>query len=316
MTEQKLKYNGDSELIEDFMSECEIRGLTSETIRGYKSNLLIFKKFMNSQGLSILDIDKRTLKEFLKYLKSKRVVKEKTLGNYFSAISSFCDHLMYEEKFDRNPVLPFRKRYIKIPKRTYGESQRKLISVDEMSMLVNAILDPRDRAIVVLFAKTGIRRGELINIDIDDISWIEQSIKLKDTAKRTNLTIFFDNECSRALRRWIRAREHYDIEDGCEALFISIKGKKLERMGIYRMIVKYATKVKLHKPESNKLGDHFTPHCFRHWFTTHLRRNGMPREYIKELRGDSRDEAIDIYHHIDRRDLRESYLACIPQLGI
>jgi integrase/recombinase XerD len=42
----------------------------------------------------------------------------------------------------------------------------------------------------------------------------------------------------------------------------------------------------------------------------------MPREYVKELRGDARNEAIDIYHHIDREDLRWKYLACIPQLGI
>ncbi|UEC43438.1 MAG: hypothetical protein METHAR1v1_1400004 [Methanothrix sp.] len=58
------------------------------------------------------------------------------------------------------------------------------------------------------------------------------------------------------------------------------------------------------------------PHCCRHWFTTHLRRAGMPREFIQGLRGDVRKEAIDIYDHIDRKELRESYLAHIPQLGI
>jgi integrase/recombinase XerD len=42
----------------------------------------------------------------------------------------------------------------------------------------------------------------------------------------------------------------------------------------------------------------------------------MPREYVRELRGDARNEAIDIYHHIDREELRKSYPACIPQLGI
>jgi integrase/recombinase XerD len=42
----------------------------------------------------------------------------------------------------------------------------------------------------------------------------------------------------------------------------------------------------------------------------------MPRDFVKELRGDSRHEAIDIYNHIDKKELRESYLAHIPQLGI
>jgi integrase/recombinase XerD len=62
--------------------------------------------------------------------------------------------------------------------------------------------------------------------------------------------------------------------------------------------------------------DHFSPHCCRHWFTTHLRRAGMKREFIQELRGDRRRDAIDIYDHIDKEELREAYLAYIPQLGI
>jgi site-specific recombinase XerD len=54
----------------------------------------------------------------------------------------------------------------------------------------------------------------------------------------------------------------------------------------------------------------------RHWFTIHLRRAGMPRQFIQELRGGVRKEAIDIYDHIYEKELRESYLAHIPQLGI
>jgi len=42
----------------------------------------------------------------------------------------------------------------------------------------------------------------------------------------------------------------------------------------------------------------------------------MRREFIKELRGDSRKEAFDLYNHIDLKELKEAYLACIPQLGV
>jgi len=59
-----------------------------------------------------------------------------------------------------------------------------------------------------------------------------------------------------------------------------------------------------------------TPHCCRHWFTTHLRRNGIRRELLKELRGDSRGEAVDIYDHIDRKELKRANLVAIPELGI
>lgn len=82
------------------------------------------------------------------------------------------------------------------------------------------------------------------------------------------------------------------------------------------MAEKVAKQVGLHDPNSDRMEDHFSPHSCRHWFTTHLQRAGMPREFIQELRGDARKEAIDIYDHIDRKELRESYLAHIPQMGI
>ncbi len=87
-------------------------------------------------------------------------------------------------------------------------------------------------------------------------------------------------------------------------------------LGAILLVEKVATQVGLHDPTSHRMEDHFSPHCCRHWFTAHLRRAGMPGEFIQELRGDVRKEAIDIYDHIDKKELRESYLAHIPQLGI
>jgi len=230
-------------------------------------------------------------------------------------LSGFCDYLVWEEITQTNPVIPFRKRYIKQYKNQYAP-ERKLISVDEMSKLVNSILDPRDKAIVTLLAKTGIQRGELIRIDMGDIDWLEQSIRLKHHPKRSNCTIFFDDETARVLKRWIKARQSFDIKHGCNALFINERGGRLERHGVTHAVTKHAERVGLHNPKSKKMEDHFTPHCCRHWFTTHLRRNGMRREFIQELRGDSRNEAVDIYDHIDKKELKRAYLAAIPVLGI
>ena len=84
---------------------------------------------------------------------------------------------------------------------------------------------------------------------------------------------------------------------------------------MYTAVTKAAELVGLHNPTSDRTEDHFSPHCCRHWFTMHLRRAGMSREFIQELRGDVMREAIDIYDHIDLKELKESYLAHIPQLG-
>ena len=113
----------------------------------------------------------------------------------------------------------------------------------------------------------------------------------------------------------VRVRESRN-EQGIRSLFINEQGGRLNRNGVYTAVTKAAANVGLHNPNSDRMEDHFSPHNCRHWFTTNLRRNGMPREFIQELRGDVRKEAIDIYDHIDRKELRESYLAHIPQLGI
>lgn len=308
----------DEQLIERFVDDCRLRNLSPESVRSYRSNLEILSGHLKEQGFSVLNLDKQLLREVLRYLREERGVSSKTVDNYFSALSSFYHYLDYEGLVQRNPVLPFMKRYLNQYKKPSNnpDEHRKLISVEEMAMLINSVLDPRDKAIITLLAKTGIRRGELIAIDLNDIDWAEQSIMLKPKRKRSNRLVFFDDECARVLRRWIRARSHLNIKPGCRALFIGEHRSRLKRNGVYTVVTKHAERVGLHDPDSEKTQDHFTPHCCRHWFTTHLRRNGIRRELLKELRGDSRREAVDIYDHIDRKELRRAYLAAIPALGI
>ena len=308
----------DEELIELFVEDCKLQRLSPETIRSRKSNLRTISRFLKSRGLSFLYIDKQILKMLLNYLLNERKVSTKTLESYFSDLSSLFQYLNYEELHNGNPVPPFRKRYLRRYKNSNNNpgSERKLISVEEMAMLINSVLNPRDKAIITVLAKTGVRRGELIDMDLDDIDWEEQSIKLKSKAKRSNRTVFFDDETAIILRRWFRARENYNLKIGCRALFVGEHGKRLKRHGVYHAVTKHAERVGLHNPHSDKMEDHFTPHCCRHWFTTWLRRNGLNREFLKELRGDSRREAVDIYDHIDQKELRRAYLAAIPRLGI
>jgi integrase/recombinase XerD len=313
----KSEHLSDSRLIDEFISDCKLRNFSEESIRSYKSILRIIHAFLKRNRLYFVSLDKYTLKRLLEYLAFERGYSTKTLENYFSALSSFYDFLVYEGVVDTNSVLPFRKRYIRQYKvgQHVDDPPRKLISVEQMKMLIDSILDPRDKAIVTLLAKTGIRRKELINIDLEDINWEEQSIQLKPHPKRSNLTVFFDDECARVLLRWLNSRKNYPVSPSCNAFFINEKGERLKRHGVYDVVTKYAKKIGLHNSESKRMEDHFTPHCCRHWFTTWLLRNGMPREYVKELRGDKRGEAIDIYHHIDKKELRRAYLACIPKLG-
>ncbi len=264
-------------LLELFIQDCRDRQLTEETIRRYRSTVQHYLSYLDRREVSPLKVDKHVLHD---YVRQRRMegVDQKTLENELSP--------------------------------------RKLVSVEEMSLLVNSVLDTRDKAILTLLAKTGVRRGELIAMDVTDVNWADQSITLKrrQFKKRSNRLVFFDDEAARLLRRWLGQRAKLDPRT--TAIFIGEHGERLKRNGVYSMVVKYAERAGLHDSKSPRPEDHFSPHCFRHWFTTHLRRAGMDREFIKALRGDRRREAIDIYDRIDPEELRTAYVAFIPQLGI
>jgi integrase/recombinase XerD len=292
-------------LIDDFLQDLDLSGKTKITILHYGYCLKNFAAFLAGRDLS--EVDKESLRGFIGYLKAQGKT-QKTIENYFSVLSSFYEYLTYEEIVDKNPVLAVRKRYLRRYKDNDDGQARKLISVEEMGRLINSTLDVRDKAVITLLAKTGIRRHELVELDTSDVDLIEMRIRLKPTAKRTNRTVFIDDECSFVLRKWLNIREGMN-KNHLSSLFLNAEGERLNRSGIYNLVVEAAARVGLHNPKSEMLEDHFGPHCCRHWFCTHLFRNGMRREYIKELRGDSRKEAFDLHNHIDMKELKE---ACRP----
>lgn len=221
---------------------------------------------------------------------------------------------MYEGIVSVNLVLPVRKRYLTRYKKVDRTAERKLISVEEMAGFIKSIMDPMDKAVVMLLAKTGIRRNEMLDIDEEDINKDDRSILLKSKPKRTNKQVYFDKETADVLRDWLARRNRMDTTT--KALFVGLRGQRLNRSGITTLVTKWATYYGIHDPSSKRIEDHFTPHCCRHWFTTHLRRAGMSREFIQELREDARRDAIDIYDHIDADELRIEYLDKIPKLGM
>jgi len=106
-----------------------------------------------------------------------------------------------------------------------------------------------------------------------------------------------------------------DVNSG-SSLFISTSKQRISHREIEVLKRKHATRVGLDDPNSERLADRFTSHCCRHWLVTHLLRAGMSRDHVKWIRGDAMKESIDIYCHIDAKDVWKSYMAYVPQLGI
>jgi integrase/recombinase XerD len=90
------------------------------------------------------------------------------------------------------------------------------------------------------------------------------------------------------------------------------KGDRINRDTLYGITTRHAQKLGFHNPKG-RLNEKITPHCFRHFFTTWMRRAGCPRATLQELRGDNRKEAIDLYDHWTMEELKETYMKYIPK---
>lgn len=294
--------------IKGFVYECQARGLTQHTIESYCSNIKAF--LQHCQDPCTVQIE--DLKAFLAELRT-RELQGSTLKEYFAAISAFYDFLVFEGILQSNPVGPFRKRYLRVKQQHGGENARQPASTEQMrEIIILAARNVLHKTMLLFLPKTGVRRGEFIAMDVEDINLEKLSFVTKPKPKRSNCLGFFDAETGAALREYLdwresRARDH--------ALWITPGGTRITRNYVYNVVTHYASLAGMHNPHG-AMNEKFTPHCCRHTFTTWLRRAGMRREFIQELRGDRRRDAVDIYDHIDPEELRRSYLEYIPYLNV
>jgi integrase len=317
----------DELLYEEFIEDMKVQGKTKKTIQNYGSCLKEFLNWLHDKKHVSTDVQgkvgKRLLIEYLKHLREKKVNGSDKLLSfarikiYFSALNCYYDFLIVtKELLDNNIVLPIRRRYLKPYKNGYKPAERKFINVDEMRRFIKSIFNLQDRVIVAVFVKTGIRQGELIAIDFDDVDLEERTIILKDIfRKRTNLIVVFDEECKNLLQQWMQRREIL-AEPGVKSLFLNEYGGKIYKNKVYNLVTYWAKRYGIHNASSPHLKDHFSPHNLRHCFVTYLSEAQMYEPFINWLRGDSPGKAIDYYKHIRLEKIRDAYDKAMPIFGL
>jgi integrase/recombinase XerD len=293
--------------LQRFIDDCQARGLTKHTIETYRSNL---KRFLDAnrepENVRIVN-----LVAFLGSLRARRL-RNSTISGYFYAISAFFSDLEYYELIPKNLVHGFAQRHLRRLRDPNEETNtRQCISIQDMTLVVSAAHDIRETAILMTLAKTGMRRGELHDLRAEDIDFKRGVLRIPPKPKRSVNKAYIDTELAAVLVEYLAWRKK---RTRSEWLWITKRGGRVHKDYYAGVIARIGSDLGLHDPKG-ALCDKLTPHCFRHWFTTNLRRAGMNIEIIKYLRGDRRrSEAWQMYDHIDPEEARQEYMLCIPRI--
>ncbi|MDD1752020.1 MAG: site-specific integrase [Methanotrichaceae archaeon] len=136
------------------------RNLSANTIYTYYNRMQNFANFCKSRGTELKAVNRMDLRAYLDLVNEQGITR-RTLTSHFTALTNFYDFLVFEEILSSNPVAAVKKRYLKSYK-TPGGHTRQLITVEQAAALIEDMTDVRDKALMILLFKTGIRRKELI----------------------------------------------------------------------------------------------------------------------------------------------------------
>lgn len=307
--------------INDYLSELKLLGRS----KGYfKSVSYALKKFQKScNGNGILQINEDTVKIFIQDMRDQQL-NDRTLVNYVRAIERFYDYVVESKKYGLtdNPV----KRLSKRLNNKRPQTKRPIKTIDEIAKFIKNIHNPRDRAIVILLAKTGIRNGELTALNIEDIDFDNETLTvdkhINDISANTivkgrkngNESILpLDDETIRAMRFYLATRPKVKNN----ALFISHNGIRLYEMDMSRIVKEWSIKTKF-SIETNDTDKKIIPHYFRAWIAYNLQINGCNPAVIDAIRGDTAStiRAFYVNQVLPFEVIRKEYLKAVPKFGI
>lgn len=281
--------------IRDFLSYiASEKGVTPNTVEAYGRDVRSFAQFMLT--LSIQDVTVVTQDHIIKFLGFQQA------QGYAS--SSICRCLIALKVFFR-----FLKREGEIPVNImhYFDTPKlwqlipEVLSVKEVESLLeqpndDTPLGARDKAILEVLYSSGLRVSEVCSLGMYDIN--DQCVKVMGKGRKERLVPIGTKA--------LEAVDHYLVQYRCKFeseqnkhLFLTNKGKQIDRIMVWRMIKTYAKQAGISKVIS--------PHTLRHSFATHLLDNGADLRVIQEMLGHATISSTDRYTHISKTHLQQAF---------
>ena len=280
------------------------KNLSSNTLTSYKFDFAKYRSFLISTGIqTVSDISEDHISKFLTILHREKL-SPRSMARTLSTIRGFHRYLLGEEEVKDDPT-----QIIDSPKQE--KNLPEVLSIYEVDKILKQPdtsnrLGIRDRAMLETLYATGIRVSELVNLKQSNLMIEDGLILVYGKGSKERLV-----PIGRSARRWIeeyqkQSRVHIaKTGKSQDILFLSVRGTKLTRDMIRKLVEKYSLAAGIVKKVH--------PHTFRHSFATHLLEGGADLRAVQEMLGHADISTTQIYTHIDREYLKEVHRTFHPR---
>lgn len=271
-------------LLQRFLDAKKVEGCSSSTIEYYRSTL---QRMLSNVKRDLESITADDLRAYLnRYIEVNKVSKV-TVDNVRRILSTFFSWLENEDYILKSPVRKIHR--IKTPaliKETFTDEQ--------LEALRDNCQHIRDLSIIDLLASTGMRIGELINLNRSDINFEERECVVFGKGDKER-KVYFDARTKRHLMQYLQSRT-----DDSTALFCHLcgNGKRLSKEAIETRIKHLGEQID---------GTRAHPHKFRRTMATLAIDKGMPIEQVQKLLGHTRIETTMHYAFVDQENVKLSH---------
>ncbi len=282
-------------LINQFLDYISLElGLSPNTREAYQSDLVSFCAFLDAHNVSSFnDVTRQHVLDYMMDEK-ERGLAVNSISRRLVAIKMFFRYMQRENMLDKNvtDVMDSPHLWRVLPGVLSATEVDRLLAVP----VGNDRIAVRDKAMLELMYATGLRVSEVAELQLEDLHFDEGYLRCMGKGMKERV-IPFGSKASDSLHRYIVEFRDKFVKDPYErTLFLTYRGTKFSRKGIWKNIKKYALSAGITKNVS--------PHTLRHSFASHLLANGAPLRVIQEMLGHSDISTTQIYTHVDQGRLR------------
>jgi len=273
------------------------------TVGAYENDITTFQNFMTSEydTVDLTEINYAQIRQWIVVLVESKL-SNRSINRKVSALNSYFKFLIKLKLIETNPLAKHKalktSKKIQVP---FSESEVFTV-LDELNYS-NDFKGVRDRLIIELFYTTGIRRIELINLELTAIDFENKTLKVLGKRNKERFVPLLDSVI-KTIKIYLKERSLISIQD-CGAFFLTKNGVKVYETLVYRVINDYFSKA------SSKVKK--SPHILRHSFATHLLNQGADLNAVKELLGHSSLAATQVYTHNSISELKKVYSNAHPR---